>query len=41
MANQMVMIDALLNEAFGLDTQVNVSKFIEFNLLNLIFEMKY
>jgi len=36
----MVMTDTLLSETFSLDTQVNISKFIEFNLLNFIFEMQ-
>jgi len=39
-AEQMVMTDTLLSETFGLDTQVNISKFIEFNLLNFIFEIQ-
>jgi len=39
-AEEMVMTDALLSETFSLDTHVNVSKFIEFNLLNFIFEIQ-
>jgi len=39
-AEQMAMTDTLLSETFDLDTQVNISKFIEFNLLNFIFEIQ-
>lgn len=37
---EMAMTYDILNEAFSVDTQVNVSMLIEFNLLNFIFEMQ-